>query len=203
MNKTVISALTFLMLLVSVSAQVDHYYKVELSYVNGNFSINSIIVQPSPTKLIMPEGRHIAEVVSINETILNLVFFRVPTMVLVDSFNPEIGEISSGGIIKLNKSEITLYIPYNESAKEINIYDPDLNKELTVNVESFAKVAVIAEEIKEQKIDPVIEETVATEEPKRNELLKKIFALTSVLLLVIALLIFIIIMIARKKRTFR
>lgn len=165
MNKiksTIIPAILLFLLAVSVSAEVHQYYKIDLKYNNGVLSYNKISVEVLSTKLQIPEGMYVAEVVSFDNEILNLTFFDVPLTVFYDTVDPNTGMINGGGMIELNETEITLYIPYYANAKEINLYDQNLIKKLVIDTSNFAKETAV-EELTETKEEIKKEEIIGKE----------------------------------------
>ena len=190
------------LLVASVSAQIDHYYNINLVYQQGDLSYKTISVEPSEEKLKTPEGDYIAEVVSFDNKILNLTYFDISTKMFIDSVSPETGEIDYGAIIELNESEVTLYVPYYENAKEINIYDWDLNKKLSIGVGSYAKETAVTEEIEEvEKVEEVAEKKVVPEEKIEEEKpIKKVLFGVLIGIGMVILLIFILMVFFRKKK---
>ncbi len=202
MKKSIVLILMLFMLVTSVSAQIDHYYKIDLIYQQGNISYKTISVEPSEEQLKTTEGLFIAEVVSFDNKILNLTYFDISTTLFVDYLNPETGEIGSGDIIELNESEVVLYVPYYKNAKEINIYDWDLNKKLSIEVSSYAKETAIAEEIKEaEKVEEVAEEKVVPEETiDENKTINNVLFGMFIAVGIVIILVFILILLFRRKR---
>lgn len=200
MRKIIILVSMLILLVVSVSAQIDHYYKIDLIYQQGNLSYKGVSVEPSEEKLKTPEGDYIAEVVSFDNKILNLTYFDVSTKVFIDSVNPETGEIDYGAIIELNESEVTLYVPYYENAKEINIYDWDLNKKLSIEVGSYAKETAIVEEIEEEVVEEDEKEVIPEEKVKEEKPIKKVLFGVLIGVGIIAIFIFILVVFFRRKK---
>lgn len=188
------------LLVASVSAQIDHFYSINLVYQQGNLSYNIISVEPSEEKLKTPEGDYIAEVVSFDNEVLNLTYFDMSRKMFIDSVNPETEEIDYGAIIELNESEITLYVPYYENAKEINIYDWDLNKKLNIKVDSYAKETAIVEEVEGEIIEEDQKEIVPKKEIEKEEPIKKVLFGVLIGLGILILLIFILVLFFRKKK---
>ncbi|MEK6969753.1 MAG: hypothetical protein AABW48_04970 [Nanoarchaeota archaeon] len=199
MKPIIILSILLFLLAVSVSAEVYHYYKIDLKYNNGVLSYNKISVEVSSTKLQMPEGMYVAEVVSFNNEILNLTFFAFPLTIFYDAVDLETGEINDGGMIELNETEVTLYVPYYINAKEINIYDQNLIKKLFIDISPFAKETAVEElkEIKEEiKKEEIIEkETVLSE---TSPLFKIIEGVVIGIAIIIALILIIVIL--KKKK---
>ncbi|MBT4935219.1 hypothetical protein HOL21_04565 [Candidatus Woesearchaeota archaeon] len=200
MRKITVSILIFLLLIVSASAQINHYYEIDVGYQRGDISYKSISVKPSQEELKTPEGTYITEVVSFDNQILNVTFFDIPTFILIDYTNPETGEVDGGGMIELNESEVVLYVPYYENAQEINIYDWDLNKKLTINVGSYAKEIVDIKEIKETEgLDE--KEVSPSREIEGEKSIKKVLFAFFVGVGGVILLIIILIRLRKKKST--
>jgi len=200
MKKSIILILMLFLLVASVSAQIDHFYSINLVYQQGNLSYNIISVEPSEEKLKTPEGDYIAEVVSFDNEVLNLTYFDMSRKMFIDSVNPETEEIDYGAIIELNESEITLYVPYYENAKEINIYDWDLNKKLNIKVDSYAKETAIVEEVEGEIIEEDQKEIVPKKEIEKEEPIKKVLFGVLIGLGILILLIFILVLFFRKKK---
>ena len=133
------------LLIFSASAEINRYYQIDLIYRNGTLSYQKIAVEPSPAKLQTPEGSYIAELVSLDNKILNFTFFAIPLTTLYDVFDPETEEITGGGMIQRNETEVALYVPYYANAKELNIYSPELIRKLTIDVSSYAKETAVEE----------------------------------------------------------
>ena len=158
-------------------------------------------VVPSTGKLETPPGLYIAEVVSFDNKILNLTFFDIPTEMFVDYADPETGEIVGGDIIKLNQSSVTLYVPYFENAQEINIYDWDLNKKLTLKVSDFAKDTVVSVEgVGEEEAKIKEGATTAPSEMVEKEPEKSMWWLIFIGLGILLLLVLLIIVIVRNRK---
>ena len=157
--KTTIILGMVLLLSVTTLADINHYYKIDLVYNQGNLSYKSLTVQPSPQPLQTPEGRYIAEVVSYDNKILNLTFFAIPLTIFYDVADPETGELVDGGVITLEQAQTNLYIPYYDNAKEINIYVQELSRRLTIDTSSYVKdAASVAEEIIPGELQPDIQQ---------------------------------------------
>jgi hypothetical protein len=142
-NKMLIIFLIIISLTTFVSAEVQHYYEIDLMYDHEEIYYKNIKVIPSNEDLTIPEGKYIAELVSLDNQILNITFFAFPLTILWDGVNEETGEIDRGGMIELNQTEIILFIPYFENAQEINIYDWDLNKKLTIPLTDFSEETLV------------------------------------------------------------
>ena len=158
--------LLVLLLSLSVAAQVPHYYELELQYHEGEISLQDLQVKPL---LAVEEtsGAYAAEVVSVDNDILDITFFGFSTFVLFDAVNPETGEVDRGGLAELNQTEMVVYVPYFDNAKEINIYDGDLDLKLSVPVASFAQEVAREKVIREEELLEEREFIRVEEPPKR------------------------------------
>jgi len=127
---------------------VEHYYQIDIDYNNGELSLGNLEVVASQTTLATPEGFYIAQINSVDDEVINTIFFGIDTEILVDYVDEETGEISGGGSIELTESEATLYVAYDETAKEVVIYDWDLNEKLVVDLLGYStEGAEVVEEL--------------------------------------------------------
>ncbi len=169
-------------------AKTPLFYKINLWYNNGNYSINQIQVSPYLQNQIEKNiGGYSAEILALNGTILNVSYFNIPLLIYWDSLDNKSGEITSGGVTELNKTEVTLFLPYYENAKEINIYDVNLAKILSIDVSDFSKnnQIKIEEEINEPiKIQPIQKNQVIERKKYKIYLVYIILAFLSILALI-------------------
>ena len=184
MNRTIVSLLFVLILSSITFAKIEHWFEIQLRYDNGNLSYNSIQVIPviAENKIENIPGGYIAEVVSTKDEILNLTFFDIPLIVVYDDVDAKSEEIIGGGLINLNKSEVTIKVPYYENAKEINIYDKNITKRLTIEVADFSKITTL--EKKEKIIQPKEKIQIEEKKVKRNYLIYAILVLFIALILI-------------------
>ena len=182
----------FLMSMQIVSAEVFHYYVIDLTYTYGEITSTDYRIEPSQKEIKTPEGEYIAEVISNTNEILNLTFFKIPRTILYDTIDPKTGEITGGGIIERNETNTTIYVPYYENAVEIVIYDWDLNKKLTIDVSDYAK------EVSETEEKDTGETEIKAE--VQDEEKTKALGASTFLLLAVALLLFIIMIIVMIRR---
>ncbi|MBI2147344.1 hypothetical protein HYU19_02585 [Candidatus Woesearchaeota archaeon] len=136
----VLLIITASLLPLAASAEVLHYYQIDLHYSFGNVTPAAVTVQPSPSPLSTPAGQYLAEVVSSDNQILNVTFFDIPTTVFFDTIDKETGEINGGGQVELNETNVTLYVPYVEDAVEINIYNWSLARMATIDVSEYSEL---------------------------------------------------------------
>jgi hypothetical protein len=150
-------------LIIEVSAM--HYYEVEIIKDNENISYQSIKVKPFD-KLDLSEldqpNKFIIEIVDFNDKLIKRFFFDFNDERLVESINPKTGLIDSSKLKIIDPVTELIRLPYYENAKEIIIYDKDLNKKLAIDVASYAK-----EIPKESERKPIFEK-------EKEEPIKKI-----------------------------
>ena len=138
--KYLIIWLMVLVFLVTFSlAEINQYYKIELHYDQSNVSYVSVNVEPFSKEIEELGADYLAEVVDYQGQVLNETFFSFPNIILWDGIDEKTGKINSGGIIVLNKSKTTVYLPYSETAKEIQIFDENVEKILTIDVSDLSK----------------------------------------------------------------
>lgn len=128
----------FALLASTAVAEVNHYYKINLLYDQGNVTYRSLAVEPVNLHPQMVEGTYVAEVLSFDNRILNLTFFHIPLFFFYEKMAATTGELTEGSETE-DQAQIVLYVPYYSNAKEINIYDEELIKKLRINVSSYAK----------------------------------------------------------------
>ena len=133
-NKICLILITAIFLAGMVSAETNKVYILNLDYDNGKITLKDKIVKYgySPDRKIQPEEGYRAEVVSVNGDVLYFFNFEVPSKIYVDVTEPRTQELS-GGIIKLDKTDFALIVPYFEEAKEIKIYDMNNNEILLID----------------------------------------------------------------------
>lgn len=159
MKKAIMTLVCILILALSASAEMAYYYKIELTYNRGNVSYTTLSVIPSQKTLETPGANYITELIGPDGRALNWTLFGISTELLYDIVDPETGEIIGGGTRILNQSEATLYLPYDETAQRINIYNLNLTKKLTIPVAELAKAGAIPVEV-----EKVLPELVRREE---------------------------------------
>jgi|SRR3989344_4014316 len=186
MKKTIIFPLILFLLAFSISAELTHYYKIELNYDNEEISYTSISVQPSEKKLETNGFTHIAEILSAEDKAINITLFGFPLTRISHSINPETGLIESEQTTYFNQSKTTLYLPYYPNAQQINIYDLNLNKKLTIQVSSFALEDA--------------ESNIRINEPEESEIIQKPVkkVLLPILLVLIAIAIITVLLVLKK-----
>src|SRR3989338_1182664 len=201
MNKTMIKKRGYLLaallviMAVSAAAEVQYYYKIGLTYNQGNISYTTLSVVPSEKALDTPGANYIAELIGPDNKTLTWKLFGISTELLYDIVNPETGEIIGGGIRQLNESEATLYLPYDESAQRINIYNLNLTKKLTIPVAELAKAGTIPVEV-----EKVLPEAVPREEAPLVTPMQQVVNGVLIGLGIIMVLTMLVLLLRRRKR---
>lgn len=200
MKKTTL-LLTILLLLTPLAlAQLQHYYKIEIQYTNGELTTKAITIEPSTEKLTNRGAGYVAELISFNDITLETIDFSIPLLLFYDNIDPETGRIVGGGSRELEETIVTIYVPYHDNAKEIVISDLDHNKKLTIDVTSYAKEITGAEEIvSEDLVETVSEELQKQVQPIEQKPVLKITLGVLLGIGIIAILITLIILLKRNK----
>ncbi len=141
-----ILSILFLFSLVGANSY-QNYYDLELNYDTGILNLSSVEISFSDYLKNPSFGFWVAEVVNYPDEILNLTFFNIPNQIFWESIDNETGEINEGGIIYLDNFTFNLEIPYYKNAKEINIYNEEFEKVLTIDVSMYSKEKPVIQEI--------------------------------------------------------
>ena len=199
MRKALIFLIVFLIVISFANAKTSHYYEIKLKYNRENITLDSLQVKPdiNGKNLKNIEGGYVAEIISFDEKVLNLTFFDFPLTILYDTADKETGEINGGGMIELNETETTIKIPYFENAKEINIYDMEINKKLRIDVSPYSKGAISKKDIvPEQK--QTLKENPKTDIEKQSEW-NSSYAITILILIILAISLTLLFFIRQRK----
>ena len=111
-----------LILLITTLTNAELYYKLNIEYNNPNLEIQNIDVIFSQQNLEFNQGNHYLELTSFNNNQISTTNFTIPNIIAYDNIN-EFGELTSGGINILNTTNFNIYIPYNQDAKQLTIYN--------------------------------------------------------------------------------
>ena len=191
--KRIILVISFMVIIsLFVNAEINHFYEIELAYSFGKVSYTSIEVIPTSSENY-PEnipGGYVAEIVDNEREVLYTDFFDIPLIGLYDNIDEETGEINSGGVIRLNETEISLFLPYFENADKINIYDEDVELIFSIDVAPYSKVVTPEKEPKMYKEVPEIE--TAQEEIKKKVPVNYRLLIISVISLILIIILFLV-----------
>jgi len=157
--------LIFILLIISIlgfvsSINFNEYYKLDLNYNQGEFSLNNLNIEFSDTSIENYFGFYLADVIDSENESLNLSFFDVPNEILYDEVD-ENGTIVGGGLMILNETNFTIYVPYYENANQIIIYDENLTEKLRIDISMYSTDEEIETSTEEEQI--------AKEEAERKE----------------------------------
>lgn len=151
------------MVLISCVSAHQTYYRLDLNYSYEDIDISNLDIELSED-LVYSYGDYFVEVVGYE--VLNMTFFDVPNKILWDGVDEETGEISFGGEDILDEVDFEIYVPYYENAKEIIIYDGDLNELDRIDVSMFSRDY---REVSEEEIEKVEKKNVSEGEIVRPE----------------------------------
>ena len=171
--------------------EVNKQYQLDLHYSYGELELKNLQIVVGQDNHFNGNGLYAAEIVSHDNKALNISFFGIPNIIFYDSVDEETGQISGGGMVELNETELTLTLPYSENAKEINLYDKDLKLLLNVDVGKYSKV------VEEKEVKGVIKEEMVKEVKIED---KKISSFWLILTIVVVLFIIIFIIIRSRKK---
>lgn len=170
------------------------YYKINLDYDSGRVNISSVDIEFSQEEIENYFGFYTANVLDYNNKELDTFSFDIPTEILWDGFNPKTGKIEESGIMTLNQTSTEIFIPYYENAKEIIIYNENLDEVTRKDVSEYSKQRPTK---KEEAIED--EGEVKKKSPETQTLTEKLVKSWWIFLIVFVALILILIYLLRKK----
>lgn len=142
MLKISLFIVTFLFFLFSASAfaQESRFYKLNLVSTQEKLQLKDIAVFPGSISAVPSKGDYRYDLLSFTGLVLHSDHFNVPPSTRsIRIFDPETGN-STFESIEQNSISITLGIPYFPNGKEIEVYDPQNKKILTIPVVQFAEI---------------------------------------------------------------
>ncbi|MFH1592686.1 MAG: hypothetical protein ABIB47_04955 [Candidatus Woesearchaeota archaeon] len=112
---------------VVISGSLEKVFVLKLSYDSGVIKQESVYVTPMyfSEKKDQPEGGYLAKLLSVDKEELYSVGFEFPL------------EVTDLPVQRLEKGEIDLYLPYNSNAERIEIFSPEGDKVLDIDVRGF------------------------------------------------------------------
>lgn len=110
----------FFLFLVRANAQESKFYYIKLSYIQSKIELKDIGVLPGIISKVQQGGSYEFKLLSLTENLL-----------YANRFSPPASFVGS--------TEIVLAVPYFSDGKEIDIYDMDNKKVLTISVAHFGK----------------------------------------------------------------
>ncbi len=123
----------------TVHAQVSKFYNLTLLYTQGKFEQKSISVFPGEISEAIQQGDYRVELLSLTGKILYSNHFQASLFVHGEEIDPKTGQFVAR-TVQQDNAEIIVNIPYSTDGKEIDIYDMDNKKILTIPVGYFAEV---------------------------------------------------------------
>lgn len=120
-------------------AQENKFYNVNLLYDKGKIDLKNIAVLPGEISQVAQEGEYRFELASLAGTILYSNRFEVPLSIHGEEIDPATGGFVSRTITQ-DQANIVVNVPYFPNGKEIDIYDPENKKILTIPVQHFAEI---------------------------------------------------------------
>ncbi len=138
--KKIIFLIALFMIIGAVDAFVEPkiYYKVSMEYNNPDVKIKNIDIEFSREEIKNSFGFYSASLADLEGKTIEKSFFSIPKQALAENFD-ENGEAVFGEMIEINKSEFEIYIPYNEKAKTIEIYNESLDMIGEMSIAEYSK----------------------------------------------------------------
>ena len=135
--KTFFILLGMIFLFGIIQAQEEQFYNINLNYLDGEISLESVDVLFGQSST-GTGGSYNLNVVSFDGDILNQFYFDIlESEVNFETINPETGEIS-GESFQIGGDNLVLTAPYFPNAYIIEIYSPDEELLLEIDVSEFA-----------------------------------------------------------------
>lgn len=121
------------------------YYNVEIRFESQIFYINDVSVEFSNLELnnILDEelsDTHKIKVIDNYDNVLNELEYSFLNYLEYDSKDSK--EIIYGGLLDVNNGVFNVYIPYNEDAREIRIYDENNRELVKKDVSEYSKIDI-------------------------------------------------------------
>ncbi len=179
--------LFFMVFLCAINAAlgVSHYYEINLIYNDSKITYEYVIVSllQADEQIGNLPGSYSAEIVSSENTVLNTTSFRIPLQILYDNFD-ENGTAIGGGEITKNYTTWIIILPYFENAKEINIYDSNGTKKLTIDVSMYSKnITTTAEEAKPATAENITGKPAITSEKDRFNRIVAVIIISAIVII--------------------
>ena len=194
-------AMLFILVLIVplASAEAFNYYQIALLYDFGELSIKSINVKPLSGQRQETFGEYMAQVITAEGMPLNLTFFAFPQTIRYDAIDPDTGQIAGGGELMLNKTEITLLLPYYDNAARVEIksFDKGMNQWVTmstIDVSDYSRLAELPAEkhaALQEKVE-AREQVVEKERVEKEEVVAKKRTISGYLMIAAVFLVLVI-----------
>ena len=132
--------LFFILIISLILVQTADALPTRIQILNLEYKEDKLLLIDETTKLgyypdrnVQPNSGFTCEIISTDDTTLYTFKFDIPDKIFVDVTDPIKDELS-GGIVKLNKTELALIVPYFKEAKEIKFYNEKNNEVLSIDV---------------------------------------------------------------------
>ena len=135
--KLCITKLIFFLLIPLALTQPHHYYELHLHYDKEAISLIDQRLILTNHKVDNLGGQYQVQVINFHGNELNSTSFSFPLTIHYDSLDEE-GNITGGGAYFLDKTNHTIYLPYFKNAKEIQVFDDEFVKKLTIPVSQYS-----------------------------------------------------------------
>lgn len=198
--KKIIYLILIIFLVALASAELEKQYQIEIINEQGVLKAGKIEVVPSLKEIYFDlSGEYKIELVSYTQEILEENYFDISLIEEIRTYGFD-GE-ESYSVKELNKTSKVISLPYHKNAKEINIYDKNIELKLTIPVAKFSKeiLEVSEQQIQKEKQTKEEQELKQVEEDvKKNSLWKWVVGIIG--LLIIIFVIAIILAVMRKSK---
>ena len=185
------------------NAQTETCYEITLDGLGEELSLERIDLNTCDWEESSQVGNYFAKIYGENKSLIDIFFFNIQEEFIYDFVDPETGEIYGGYIEQPEQVSTELIHPYYENAREIIIYDSNLNELLVIDVSLFAKDIdqgpMIGEEAAE---DEEVGEDLEKDSPETiggGETEKDLKDYWPVLLIILIILVFILFYSLKKK----
>jgi|TARA_B100001971_G_C18221748_1_gene557661 hypothetical protein len=135
--RRILFLLFFILLAGMVFAESNKVYVVAFRYENGQLFFHDKMVKfgYSPDRNLM-SGDYSGRILSKDGSELYAFKFNVPLERFVDLSDLNTGKIS-GGVVKVDKTNFAIVLPYFNKAESIKIYDPDYVRIINIDVKEI------------------------------------------------------------------
>ncbi len=148
--KSLVIIILEILILINLVYAYPFYYDVLLNYDNEDIDIDFVNIIFLDKEIEKNSGEYVMKVLDDNEKTLSEDKFDVFNIVDYDEID-ETGRIVGGGVEEFENLTFEVYIPYNEKAKEIVIYDEGDNEIARKDISMYSKTDVM-EDFKEKDL---------------------------------------------------
>ncbi len=132
-------------MLAQAASALDVVYTLEFAYIKGEIELLEInLVQgEAPGRQLEPKEGYSARMVSDKGDLLYSLNFSIP-LEIEEPHQDELNSTEPAGPIRLDETAFNLVIPYFENAKLVNIYSPEGELKLSVDISRHTEAAKTA-----------------------------------------------------------